>query len=124
MAKKVMLILLAISMFALVGCRGNRTVKVYVDCDTAWSGTLTLDNGAINDSGTSSAVYDEGNTTSNITISAQKTAAATASSTLTLRIVEHYDQGFLYDESTATKAEATTSSNQTIITAAYDFSQK
>jgi hypothetical protein len=125
MQRKILLILLAVAMVFLVGCRGTRTVQVYVDCAYPWAASMTLDNGtSTNTTGNSNASYDLGNTNSNVTISASMVPGTLTTGSLTLRIVENYDAGFLYQASTDTKASVSTASMGTVITAAYDFSTK
>jgi amino acid permease len=126
MKSKALLILAAFTMLFVIGCRGNRTVKAYVNTTSPWNATLqTGNNTPLSYSGNKNAVYDLGNTNDKVTLTGSYTHVTyTATDSINLKIIEYYDDGFLYTASSMTKAEASADSGGTIVTATYDFSQK
>lgn len=96
--KKIITIFLCLFLIAaLAGCKGKRSVKVEIDYDDFWSGTLKADNETTYPTANKSDTIIVVSSVSNLDFEASKSAATPL--TMTVRIVEEYEAGFLYLES-------------------------
>ena len=111
MFKRTFLISIAvIILLTIAGCKGTRTVKVVVANQGIWYSEVKIDSGTTTRSGYYTESYNLGKYEGTIEVDAWRiTSNAYSLEDLTISIVEHYDNGFLYTASDVTKATITNS---------------
>lgn len=120
--KKLSLIILAIIIFALAsGCRGIRTVKVYINAES-WTCTLKVGSDTSYPSGNTSKTIKLGDSVTSVTADVTRIDPADAG-TLTVQIIEEYEPGFLYLASSEVMDEDSTTVPGATVSVKYTFSE-
>ena len=109
MFKKSLLVFLSLVIIIIIaGCKGNRTVKVTVAHQGIWYAQIKADSGLTTKTGYYTETYDLGNDNTNIVVEAWRiTTTADTTKDLSIKIIEQYDNGFLYTASSTVKASIT-----------------
>ena len=122
--KKTALITFAILIFALAsGCRGTRTVKVHINYNAPWSCTLKVGSDTSNPTGITSKTINLGDSVMSVTADVVKTDPINAG-TLNVQIIEEYEPGFLYLDSSEVVAEDSTPALGGSVHVTYSFVEK
>lgn len=103
--KKIVILILAVLLFGVAtGCKGKRVVKVLVDYDEIWTANIKIDSTTQQHTGVGDKPFylSLGDTRSNITVDAFKVNPTNL--TLTVEILETFEPGFLYLESSEVMA--------------------
>lgn len=113
MFKKGLILFVIILLAALIsGCKGSRKVRVVVENVGRWYVHINEDTGATTRTGYFTESFDLGNNEENVTVEAWRLTStayyhADNLRDLTIKIVEEYDNGFLYTKSSVVKAQIT-----------------
>jgi len=109
MLKKGLILFVVILLIAVIsGCKGSRTVKVVVENAGIWYVHINEDAGATTRVGYATESFDLGDNEANIMVDAWRiTSNAYNLKDLTIKILEEYDNGFMYTKSSTVKATIT-----------------
>lgn len=107
--KAIILFVCLILISVIAGCKGARTVKVLVDHPNLWYVQIYVDSDLTTRTGYATETYDLGDKLAKITVKAYRTTTDT--NNLTVKIMENYDNGFLYTESSTVKNQLVNSIN-------------
>ncbi len=103
--KALMIMSVLIIIILMAGCKGTRTVKVVVSHGGVWYAQIKADSGLTTKTGYFTETYDLGDDNSNIVVEAFRiTTTADTSKDLSVKILENFDNGFLYTASSTVKA--------------------
>ena len=113
MFKKGLILFVVIMIIAVIsGCKGSRNVKVVVENAGVWYVHINEDSGATTRTGYFTETFNLGDNEANIMVDAWRlTSTAYDHSdnlkSLTVKILEEYDNGFLYTKTSVVKASIT-----------------
>jgi hypothetical protein len=119
--KKVILLLMAVLLIAMVGCRGKVHRKMKVEYAGPWYGTVSTDNGSTSASvdGTGTVENDYGDVPE-ISAAIGKYDQGTGIN-LTVQLIESYESGFLSGASSEVKKEMSTTAAFGVVSIGYAF---